>query len=334
MLERIRDEAEALVEREARAVIDAPWPDAGRRPARACSPASRRAYADRGARSGRPRGDRLPIRRCRRSSRTRRAIAQGQHVSRSGDAGRRRRAARRSARVRLRRGRRRQLRQRVPAAAAAAEGVRRADPQLAARRRGGDRRVRRRRARRPAADRRDAVQRLRRDRLQPAGEQRREDPLPLGRRGADGAAHAVGRPAARRAVPQPEHRGVVLPHAGPEDRRPVDAGRRARADGGGGGRSGSGALLRAHRALPRSAHQAAARPPSRRRRCRSAAPRCGARETISRSSPTAPTCTRRCRSPSGSRRTASSAAVLDLRMARAARQGTPCSRSRGTAAAC
>ena len=52
---------------------------------------------------------------------------------------------------------------------------------------------------------------------------------------------------------------VVLPHARPEDRRPVDAARRARADGRGGRRSGSGPLLRAHRALPRSADQADAR---------------------------------------------------------------------------
>ena len=64
-----------------------------------------------------------------------------------------------------------------------------------------------------AADRRDAVQRLRRDRLQPAREQRGEDPLPLGRGGADGRAHAVGRPAPRRPVSLAEHRALVLPHA-------------------------------------------------------------------------------------------------------------------------
>ena len=52
---------------------------------------------------------------------------------------------------------------------------------------------------------------------------------------------------------------VVLSHARAEDRRAVDAGRRARADGGGRRRSRSGPLLRAHRALPRSAHQAGAR---------------------------------------------------------------------------
>ena len=99
------------------------------------------------------------------------------------------------------------LRQRLPAAAAAAEGVRRSHHQLAARRGRGARRLRRRGAGRPAADRRDAVQRLRRDRLQSARQQRREDPLSLGRRRADGGAHAVGRPAPRRPVPQPEHRG-------------------------------------------------------------------------------------------------------------------------------
>ena len=77
-------------------------------------------------------------------------------------------------------------------------------------------------------------------------------------------------------VPHPEHRGVVLPHAGPEDRRALDAARRARADGVGRRRSGSGALLRAHRALPRSAHQAGAARRARRRRSRSARRRCGA----------------------------------------------------------
>ena len=45
---------------------------------------------------------------------------------------------------------------------------------------------------------------------------------------------------------------------GLEDRRALDAGGRARADGRGGGRSRPGALLRAHRALSRSAHQAGA----------------------------------------------------------------------------
>ena len=139
---------------------------------------------------------------------------EGQHVPRSGHARRRRRAAR-------------PIRACSSTARTSAatygnaflllrpllEGVRRSHPQLAARRRRGARRLRRRGARRAAADRRDAVQRLRRDRLQSAREQRREDPLSLGRIGADGRAHAVGRPAPRRAVPHPEHRAVVLPHA-------------------------------------------------------------------------------------------------------------------------
>ena len=62
------------------------------------------------------------------------------------------------------------------------QGVRRPHHQLAAGRRRRARRLRRRGAGRAAADRRDAVQRLRRHRLQSAGQQRREDPLPLGRR--------------------------------------------------------------------------------------------------------------------------------------------------------
>ena len=85
----------------------------------------------------------------------------------------------------------------------------------------------------------------------------REDPVSLGRGSADGGAHAVGWPAVRRPVSQPEHRAVVLPHAGPEDRGALDTGGCAIVDGRRRGRSGSRAVLRAHRALPRSPHQAA-----------------------------------------------------------------------------
>ena len=115
---RCKREAEALVEAQARAVIDAPWPDAGERRRRRASPTSRRARASR-----------CSIRRAPRATRPRAlppleagppVRSEGQHVPRSGDARRRRRAARRPARVRLRRRRRRQLRQRLPAAAAAA----------------------------------------------------------------------------------------------------------------------------------------------------------------------------------------------------------------------
>ena len=52
---------------------------------------------------------------------------------------------------------------------------------------------------------------------------------------------------------------LVLSHRGVEDRRAVDAARRPGADGLGGRRSRSGSVLRAHRALPRSARQAGAR---------------------------------------------------------------------------
>ncbi len=94
-------------------------------------------------------------------------------------------------------------------------------------------------------------------------------------------AHAVGRPASRRAVPQPEHRGVVLSHTWPEDRGALDAGGRARADGQRRCRSRSGALLRAHRALSRSADQAGRSRTTPRRRCRSAARRCAGKATTS-----------------------------------------------------
>ena len=207
-----------MVETEAASVIDAPWPDA--------ADAGRGVFADEA-----PRVHVEPLDRSQASKSEPTPLRfpplepgpavrpEGPHLPRSGDARRRRRAARRPARLRLRPGRRRKLRQRVPAAAPAARAVRRPDPQLTAGRGRHPRRLRRRGARRAAADRRDPVQRLRRDRLQPARQQRGQDPLPLGRLGADGRAHAVGRTAPRRAVPQPEHRALVLPHAGPEDRR-------------------------------------------------------------------------------------------------------------------
>ena len=148
---------------------------------------------------------------------------QGPHLPGGGDARRGRRAARRPARVRVRRGRGREIRQRLPAAAPAAGRVRRPHPQLAARRGRRARRLRGRGAGGPAAHRRDPVQRLRGHRIQPARQQRGQDPLPLGRLGAHGGAHALGRPAPRRPLPQPEHGALVLPHARAEDRRPVDA---------------------------------------------------------------------------------------------------------------
>ena len=246
--------ADDLVDRQAQQVIQAPWPKAEQAGAGVFkneAPRVRIEVLDPARRLEQPAVAELP------------ALEtglpfdkKGNTLPRSRHAGRRRCAARRPARVRLRRRRRRAIRQRVPAAAAVAERVRRSHPQLAAGRRRRAWRVRGRRAGRAAADWRDAVQRFRRDRLQSARQQRREDPLPVGRQRADGGPHAVGRLALRGSVPQPEHRAVVLSHARPEDRRALDAGRRAGADGGGRRRSGSGAVLRAHRALPRSAHQA------------------------------------------------------------------------------
>ena len=149
-----------------------------------------------------------------------------------------------------------------------------------------------------AADRRDAVQRLRRDRLQPARQQRREDPLPLGRLGARWSCACRGAACAApvRTISQ-NTEAWFYRTPGLEDRLPLDAARRARAAGRGGRRSRPGPLLRAHRALPRAADQAGAR-----RRTARADPdrkgaRCGARARISRSCRTAPTSTSRCASP-------------------------------------
>jgi pyruvate/2-oxoglutarate/acetoin dehydrogenase E1 component len=104
---------------------------------------------------------------------------------------------------------------------------------------------------------------------------------------------------AMRAVSLTEHRAVVLPHAGlkivapstPQDARALMARRR---------RSRSGALLRAHRALSRSAHQADAAD-ARPRRFRSAGGAAPRGDDLA-SFPTAPTSTSRCVSPSARRR--------------------------------
>ena len=76
-------------------------------------------------------------------------------------------------------------------------------------------------------------------------EHRREEPLPVGRRDSDGGADAMGRAAPRRPVSLAEHRGVVLSHAGPEDRGAVDALRCARVDG-------DGRAIHSRRPSPRS----------------------------------------------------------------------------------
>ena len=73
-------------------------------------------------------------------------------------------------------------------------------------------------------DRRDAVQRFRRQRLQSTRQQRGQDPLPVGRLGTDGRPDAVGRSAPCRTVSFAEHRAVVLSNTGAEDRHAFDAG--------------------------------------------------------------------------------------------------------------
>ena len=225
-----------------------------------------------------------------------------------------RRSCRRSPRLRVRRGRGRQVRQRVSAAAAAARAVRRPHHQLAARRGRRAGRLRRRRAGRPAADRRAAVQRLRRDRIQSARQQRRQDSLPVGRQRADGRAHAVGRTAPRGSLPLAEHRSLVLPDARAENRRAVDAARRARR------------CWRRPSPIPIPVlfyeHIALYRDPRIKQALSDAAPGpdsarpCGARAgraTIWPSSRTAPTCTWRGGSPTGWLGDGIEASVLDLR---------------------
>ena len=156
------------------------------------------------------------------------------------------------------------------------------------------RRVRRRGAGRTAPHWRDAVQRLRRQRLQSAREQRRQDPVSLGRVGANGRPDAVGRPAPCRTLSLAEHRAVVLPDAGPEDRHAVHAAGRAGTDGRRGRRPRSGAVLRAHRAVSRSAHQAGAAGRAAGATADRARRRCVEPVPTWRSSRTARTCTSRC----------------------------------------
>ena len=81
----------------------------------------------------------------------------------------------------------------------------------------------RRRAHGHAADRRDAVHRLHLLRLRHARELRGQEPLPLGRRRAHRGARPLRGRRARRALPQPEPRGVLHERAGPQDRGPGDA---------------------------------------------------------------------------------------------------------------
>ena len=109
---------------------------------------------------------------------------------------------------------------------------------------------RRRRGRGPAAGLRDAVRRLHRLRLRPAGQRRREAPLPPGRRGADGGPPALRRRLLRRPVPLPEPGGLVPAVARPEGRRAGDRRRRQGPADGGDPRPEPGLLPRAQGPLP------------------------------------------------------------------------------------
>ena len=146
------------------------------------------------------------------------------HVSGSHRTGHRRCHACRPTRVRLRSGRRRSLWQRLPDAQTSPARSRRPHRRFAAGGRCGAWRLRRRGTRRAAANRRDTVQRLRRHRFQSAGQQRRKDSFSLGRIGANGHPDAVGWKTSCGALSLAEHRGLVLPHAGSQDRGALDAG--------------------------------------------------------------------------------------------------------------
>ena len=97
---------------------------------------------------------------------------------------------------------------------------------------------------------RDAVQRLCDVRIQPNRQQPRQDSLALGSKGRRRRAHAHRRRGRRRAVPQPEHRGLVLPRAGPEDRLPLHPWRRQGLVGDGHRRPQPRAVFRAQIPLP------------------------------------------------------------------------------------
>ena len=269
-----------------------------------------------------------------RRSRRRRSTRKGRTLSRRGDARRRRRAARRSARVRLRRGRRRQLRQRVSAAAAAA---RRSSAIASSTRRSPKARCSASASARrsPASGRSARCSSTTSSR--PASISSSTTPRRSATAGAASVPMVVRMPWGGLRHAGPYHtqntEAVVLPDAGPEDRRAVDAARRARADGVGGRRSRSGALLRAHRALSRSANQAAARDDAARAdsaRPRGAAPR--RRRSRDRSyGAYVHVATARRRDAGAGRHRGERARSAHARRRSTARR---CSRSRATATAC
>ncbi len=227
-------------------------------PARASSPASRRARAS--SRSIPRAAATAADASFRRSSRVRPFDPKGKTFLEAVMPGRRRRAARRPARLRLRRGRRRQVRQRVPAAAAAA---RRSSATGSSTRRS----PRARSSASASARRSPASGRSARcsstTSSRPASTSSSTTPRRSATAGAARCRWSCACRGAGCATPGPYHSQnteawfyrtpglkIVVPSTPHDARALMAVGRR---------RSGSGPLLRAHRALPRPAHQAGAR---------------------------------------------------------------------------
>ena len=190
-VDQLKREAEELVEAEAQAIIDAPWPE----PENGRTRSIRGGTASGETRTARPVEAAFASISIRPSRPSRKGFPYSttrDHVSRRGPAGSRRRARIRSASIHLWRGRGRSIWERVPTAPPSARAVRRSHRELTAVGSRRARRVRRSGACRVAPDRRDAVQRFRRNRVQSAREQRRQDSVPLGRISSHGGADAMG----------------------------------------------------------------------------------------------------------------------------------------------
>ncbi len=144
---------------------------------------------------------------------------------------------------------------------------------------------------RAAAGGRDAVRRLRLDRLRPAGDLRRQDALPHRLGGADGDALPQRRRSRRRPVPLRERRGLVPSPRRPQDRLPRHRRGRLRPAAVGHPRSQPGGVLRAQ--VPVPAGEGRGAPPALTACwCRSARRPCAAPAKTSPSSPTPRRCDR------------------------------------------
>ena len=335
-LDRFKREAEAIVDEQARAIIDAPWPEPHGRGTRRVRGREAAARARRGARirespaeagydpmAGRPAD-------CRRLDPGPPFDPKGRTFLEAIMLGIRRRARGRSPRVRVRRGRRRQVRQRVPAAAAAA----RASSAIAS--------STRRWPRAPSS----ASASARRWRgsgrsarcsstisSRPASISSSTTPPRFATGGAAACRWSCACRSAGCATPVRTTRRIPKPGSTgrrAEDRGAVDAARRARRSSRRPSPIPDPVLYYEHIALYRDPRIKQALGETRRpTRFRSAAPRCGGRATTWRSSRTARTSTSRCGWPSGWRRTASRRAcsicgrLVPLDRRRAAGGGAP-----------